>query len=130
MSVERIIVDKKIANEFIEKFVEHVKTLQVGNPRDKANVIGPIINERQRSLIHAQVIDAVEQGAELLTGGEYEGLYYQPTVLSNVNSSMKIYREENFGPVAPIITVAGGRRGYSGCKRFGVRPVGGYHHPK
>jgi len=107
MSVERIIVDKSIADEFTQRFVEKVKTLKVGNPREMANVIGPIINQRQLDKIHDQVTDAVTQGAKLLVGGNHDGLFYQPTVLTNVKPEMRIHQEETFGPVAPIITVDG-----------------------
>jgi vanillin dehydrogenase len=105
MSVEKIIVDKSIANEFIERFTTKVKTLNAGNPHEMPNVIGPIINQKQLDKIDEQVKDAVEKGAEILTGGTHEGLFYQPTVLVNVTSEMKIYHEETFGPVAPIIVV-------------------------
>ena len=107
MSVERIIVDQAVAGEFTERFVEKVKTLKVGNPREMANVIGPIINQKQLDKIHGQVTEAVEQGARLLTGGTHEGLFYRPTVLTNVKSEMRVFQEETFGPVAPIITVSG-----------------------
>jgi len=107
MSVERIIVDEAIADEFTERFVEKVKTLKVGDPREKANVIGPIINQRQLDKIHSQVTEAIEQGAELLVGGQHEGLYYQPTVLTNIKPEMRVFQEETFGPVAPIITIKG-----------------------
>jgi aldehyde dehydrogenase (NAD+) len=107
MSVERIIVDKSIADEFTQRFVEKVKTLKVGNPREMANVIGPIINQRQLDKIHEQVTDAVAQGAKLLVGGKHDGLFYQPTVLTDVKPEMRIHQEETFGPVAPIIAVDG-----------------------
>ncbi len=107
MSVEKIIVDEAIAAEFTERFVAKVKTLKVGNPREMANVIGPIINQRQLDKIHGQVTDAVEKGAKLLAGGKHDGLFYQPTVLTQVTPKMKVYREETFGPVAPVITVKG-----------------------
>jgi len=107
MSVEKIIVDETLAAEFTERFVAKVKTLNVGNPREMPNVIGPIINQRQLDKIHGQVTAAVDQGAELLTGGTYEGLFYQPTVLTGITPEMSIYQEETFGPVAPIITVKG-----------------------
>jgi acyl-CoA reductase-like NAD-dependent aldehyde dehydrogenase len=107
MSVEKIIVDEAIAAEFIERFVAKVKTLNVGDPRQMPNVIGPIINQRQLHKIHSQVNDAVEKGAHLLTGGTFEGLYYRPTVLTGIKPEMRIYQEETFGPVAPIITVKG-----------------------
>jgi acyl-CoA reductase-like NAD-dependent aldehyde dehydrogenase len=70
-------------------------------------VIGPIINQRQLHKIHSQVNDAVEKGAHLLTGGTFEGLFYRPTVLTGIKPDMRIYQEETFGPVAPIITVKG-----------------------
>jgi aldehyde dehydrogenase (NAD+) len=107
MSVEKIIVDESIAAEFTERFVEKVKTLGVGDPREMTNVIGPIINQHQLKKIHGQVTDAIEQGAELLAGGNHEGLFYQPTVLTNIKPEMRIYHEETFGPVAPIIRVKG-----------------------
>ena len=70
-------------------------------------MIGPIINQRQLDKIHGQVTEAVEQGAKLLAGGTYEGLFYKPTVLSDVTPEMRIFQEETFGPVAPIIRVKG-----------------------
>ena len=107
MSVEKIIVDESIAAEFTERFVAKVKSFKVGDPRQMPNVIGPIINQRQLDKIHGQVTDAVDQGAQLLAGGTYEGLFYQPTVLTGVTPAMRVYQEETFGPVAPIITVKG-----------------------
>lgn len=104
MSVERIIVDESIIDEFTERFVKHVKKLTVGNPRQ--NPIGPVINQKQLDKIHQQVTEAVEDGADLLLGGTYEGLFYHPTVLANVNANMRVFREETFGPVAPIIRVS------------------------
>jgi acyl-CoA reductase-like NAD-dependent aldehyde dehydrogenase len=105
MSVERIIVEEPIAEEFTKRFVAKTKTLKVGNPREPANIIGPIINQKQLEKVHDHVADALEKGATLLCGGEYEGLFYQPTVLTDVTPEMKVYREETFGPVAPVITV-------------------------
>lgn len=107
MSVERVIVDQAVADEFTERFVEKVKTLQTGNPREMGNVIGPIINQKQLDKIHSQVTEAVAQGAELRVGGTHEGLFYQPTVLTNVKPEMRVFQEETFGPVAPIVTVSG-----------------------
>jgi aldehyde dehydrogenase (NAD+) len=107
MSVEKIIVDQKIAAKFTERFVAKVKSFNVGDPREMPNVIGPIINQRQLDKIHGQVTDAVAKGAELLAGGTHAGLFYQPTVLTGVTPEMRVYQEETFGPVAPIITVNG-----------------------
>jgi aldehyde dehydrogenase (NAD+) len=107
MSVERIIVHEAVAEEFISRLVANVKTLGVGQPGSGGDVIGPLINEAQLSKVHSQVMDAVEKGARLLTGGRFNGLFYEPTVLSGVKPGMKIYHEETFGPVAAVITVAG-----------------------
>lgn len=103
MSTERIIVHESIAEEFTEKFVERVNGLGIGDVQQLGCPIGPIINEKQLDKIHSQVTEAIEQGATLLTGGNYDGLFYKPTVLSNITRDMRVFREETFGPVAPII---------------------------
>jgi aldehyde dehydrogenase (NAD+) len=103
MSVERIIVADAIADEFTEKFVANTKKLNVGDPRQMGNCIGPIINETQLGKIRSQVDEAIAAGATLLCGGGNDGLYFQPTVLGNVTREMRIFREETFGPVAPIL---------------------------
>ena len=107
MSVERIIVHSKIAKEFTEKFVANTKKLKVGNPREMANCIGPVINQNQLGKIRAQVDEAVAQGAQILCGGKNQGLFFEPTILSNVTREMKIFREETFGPVVPVLTAEG-----------------------
>src|SRR5882672_10230755 len=98
MSVERVIVHKDVAAEFTEKFVANTKKLKVGNPREMANCIGPIINQKQ-------VDDAVAKGAKVLCGGKHKGLFFEPTILTNITRDMKVMREETFGPIAPVITV-------------------------
>jgi aldehyde dehydrogenase (NAD+) len=105
MSVERLIVDESLADEFTERLVERVKGLKVGSPDDKGNIIGPIINQRQLDKISSQVDEAVAQGAKVLVGGKHEGLFYHPTVLTNIDPKMRIFQEETFGPVAPIVRV-------------------------
>ena len=105
MSVERIIVHEAVAEEFARRLVANVKTLRTGDPTSMAHVIGPLINVKQLQHVHAQVTEAIEAGATLLTGGEYRDLFYEPTVLAGVTRDMKIFREETFGPVAALITV-------------------------
>jgi aldehyde dehydrogenase (NAD+) len=107
MSVERVIVDKSIAAEFTEKLVANTKKLKVGNPAEMGNCIGPIINQKQLDKIRQQIDEAVSQGAEVLCGGTSEGLFMQPTVLGKVSSNMRIFKEETFGPVAPVIVADG-----------------------
>jgi succinate-semialdehyde dehydrogenase/glutarate-semialdehyde dehydrogenase/succinyl-CoA reductase len=106
---KRFIVVKKVADEFIEKFVQKTEKLKVGDPLSDGTDIGPLVNAGSLEKIDSQVKESVREGAEILTGGERvgkKGYFYRPTVLKNVNSKMRIAQEEVFGPVAPII-VAG-----------------------
>jgi aldehyde dehydrogenase (NAD+) len=105
MSVERVIVHSAVAKEFTEKFVANAKKLKVGNPREMANCIGPIINQKQLDKIRAQVDEAVQKGAKILCGGKNNGLFFEPTVLGDVTRDMRVFRDETFGPIAPVITV-------------------------
>jgi aldehyde dehydrogenase (NAD+) len=103
MSVERIIVHEAIADEFTEKLVANTMKLRVGDPRQMANCIGPVINSTQLRKIREHVDEAIAAGATLLCGGKNQGLFFEPTVLGNVTRKMRVFREETFGPVAPII---------------------------
>jgi aldehyde dehydrogenase (NAD+) len=105
MSVERIYVHRDVAAEFTEKFVANTKKLKVGNPREMANAIGPVINQMHLDKIRDHVDDAVAKGAQVLCGGKSAQLFFQPTVLTNVTRDMKVMREETFGPIAPIVIV-------------------------
>lgn len=107
MSVERVIVDRAIADEFTDKLVANTAKLNVGDPRELPNCIGPLINRKQADKIRAQIDDAVAQGAQVLCGGGNDGLFFEPTVLGSVTRDMRIFREETFGPVAPIIVADG-----------------------
>ena len=103
MSVERIIVADAVADVFTERLVANARQLNVGDPREMGNCIGPVINATQLGKIREQVDDAVASGAEILCGGKNDGLFFEPTVLGNVSRDMRIFREETFGPVAPIL---------------------------
>jgi acyl-CoA reductase-like NAD-dependent aldehyde dehydrogenase len=105
MSSKRFIVEKPVAEEFTEKLVNRVKNLKVGNPCEQDTVIGPLINKGQLDIIKSQVDDSVKQGAKLLCGGVAKGLCYYPAVLSNVTTDMRVFSEEVFGPVAPVMEV-------------------------
>jgi acyl-CoA reductase-like NAD-dependent aldehyde dehydrogenase len=103
---KRFIVVKKIANEFIEKFVQGAEKLKVGDPLSDDTDLGPLVNASGLKTIDSQVKDSVKDGAEILTGGEQiksKGYFYKPTVLRNVSPKMRIAQEEVFGPVAPIM---------------------------
>ena len=103
---KRFIVVKKIANEFIEKFVQGAEKLKVGDPLSDDTDVGPLVNASGLKTIDSQVKDSVKEGAELLAGGEQiksKGYFYKPTILKNVSPNMRVAQEEVFGPVAPII---------------------------
>jgi succinate-semialdehyde dehydrogenase/glutarate-semialdehyde dehydrogenase/succinyl-CoA reductase len=105
---KRFIVSKKIANEFIESFVQKAEKLNVGDPLSDSTDIGPLSSMKSLDNIDSMVKDAVSLGGELLTGGQRIGMvgaFYTTTVIKNVNSQMRVSREETFGPVAPIMVV-------------------------
>ncbi len=103
MAVERIIVARNLAEDFTEKLAAKARTLKVGPTDDKANVIGPLINARQADRVEAHIRDALAQGAVAAAGGGRDGLFVPPTVLTGVTPQMSVWRDETFGPVAPII---------------------------
>lgn len=103
MASGRILVQEKIAGALTAKLVEKATHLPVGDPAKGNVALGPLINERQRDRVHEIVQQAVSEGAKIEAGGSYEGLFYKPTVLSGVKTSMRAFREEVFGPVANII---------------------------
>jgi acyl-CoA reductase-like NAD-dependent aldehyde dehydrogenase len=105
---KRFIVSKKIANEFIELFVQKAEKLKVGDPLSDSTDIGPLSSMKSLDNIDSMVKDAVSLGGEILTGGHRigsVGAFYKPTVIKNVNSKMRVSKEETFGPVAPIMIV-------------------------
>ncbi len=103
MSTERIIVDEKIGEAFVEKLVARAGTLVAGDPRRDDVALGTVISRKAAERIGALVADAVEKGATLALGGQIEGAVMQPTVLDHVTSEMKLYSEESFGPVVAVI---------------------------
>ena len=105
MSVGRVIVEQAIVDEFAKKLSEKAGSLPSGDPSIPQTVVGPLINDGAVQKVDSHVKDAVSKGAELLTGGTYEGRVYEPTVLKNITKDMLVYGEETFGPVAPIIAV-------------------------
>jgi acyl-CoA reductase-like NAD-dependent aldehyde dehydrogenase len=106
---KRFIVTKKVASEFIEKFVQKTEKLKVGDPLSDDTDIGPLVNAKSLENMQGIVNRTVKEGAELLTGGgeriKNEGYFFAPTILKDVLPHMEIAQEEVFGPVAPVITV-------------------------
>jgi succinate-semialdehyde dehydrogenase/glutarate-semialdehyde dehydrogenase len=108
-SVKRLYLIKDIADVFIQKLVERVRLLKVGNGLEPDVNMGPLHTAKQRELIKEMVADAQVRGARILTGGREPGLpvghFYLPTVMDNVDESSRVCTEECFGPVLPIFVV-------------------------
>lgn len=101
--VNRVYVQDKVYDEFMEKFARAVSGLKIGNGVDKGVQIGPLINEKGLNKVKRHVDDAVTKGAKVITGGkQLTDLFFQPTILGDVTHSMAIAQEEVFGPVAPV----------------------------
>ena len=101
----RLLVQEGIYDAFVEKFSAGVSEFQIGNGFDANTTHGPVITVKAAKDIDAKVKNAIEEGATVVIGGqpgEQGPCFYQPTVLTNVNRSMRVFREEIFGPVAPV----------------------------
>jgi acyl-CoA reductase-like NAD-dependent aldehyde dehydrogenase len=110
IAAKRFIVDSSVVEEFTENFLKKIQELKIGDPLDPKTDVGPLVREGQRKLMQEFVQDAVSKGAKILTGGNMiqgKGFFFEPTVLTNVNHSMRVLNEETFGPIAPIIPVQG-----------------------
>ncbi|HEY2793090.1 MAG TPA: aldehyde dehydrogenase family protein, partial [Micromonosporaceae bacterium] len=103
MTTGRHIVHESIYDEFVARLSDKASHLPVGDPASGEVALGPIIDARQRDKVHELVTSSVAAGAKLTTGGEFEGLFYRPTVLSEVTTDSPAYANEVFGPVAPVL---------------------------
>jgi len=105
---KRFIIVRKVANEFLEKFVKNTEDLKVGNPLADDTDIGPLSSIKSMENIDMMIKDAISKGGEIYTGGERigeRGAFYKPTIIGKVSSDMRVANEETFGPVAPITVV-------------------------
>jgi acyl-CoA reductase-like NAD-dependent aldehyde dehydrogenase len=101
----RILVEQSIYDDFVSEFADKAKTLKVGDPLDPETHVGSLISEEHRSKVHGFVERGVDEGAEVVTGGEPQdgpGAFYPPTVLAKVDTKMTVAQEEIFGPVVTI----------------------------
>ena len=103
MSVEKVLVHESIYHNFLAQLKARVAKLKMGDTGDKSNVIGPLINDRQVERVASQIEDAVAKGAKVEIGGGVSGRFVQPTILTNVDTSMKVWQEETFGPVVVVV---------------------------
>ncbi len=102
ISVQRVLVQSEVYDDFAVRLVKEVEGLKVGDPMDPTVDVGPVIQRSEVDRIDAWVQEAVSQGAEVLTGGRADAPFYMPTLLSQVSPEMKVCREEVFGPVVTI----------------------------
>lgn len=109
VAAKRFIVVDAIYDEFRDAFVEQLRGIEMGDPREESTGLGPMAREDLRDDLHEQVTESVDAGATLTLGGEIPdraGFYYPATVLEDVVPGMPAYDDELFGPVASIIRVA------------------------
>lgn len=113
ISANRIYIQDSIQTKFLSLLKDKVENLKVGYGLNKDTHVGPLVSKAGLDKVEEQVKDAISKGAKVIVGGERpvlegfeEGFFYQPTVLSEVDDSMNIAREETFGPVAPIYSFA------------------------
>ncbi|MFQ5702135.1 MAG: aldehyde dehydrogenase family protein, partial [Acidobacteriota bacterium] len=111
-ATSRAIVQREVAGEFVERLVARAQALKVGDGLNESVDMGPCINESQRKTVESYIAVGVQEGARLMTGGHRlgggahaKGFFFEPTVFTDVERSMRIAREEIFGPVLSIIPV-------------------------
>jgi succinate-semialdehyde dehydrogenase / glutarate-semialdehyde dehydrogenase len=106
-SVERVYVHRSIHDRFVEELVAKAKLVRLNDQNPLDGHIGPFIFVRQPQIVESHLADAVAKGAKILTGGVTEslggGLYMRPTVVTEVNHTMRLMREETFGPILPVM---------------------------
>ena len=102
-AVKRMLVHEAVAEQFVEQVVAKTCAWKYGDPMDKANDMGTVIDEPAAQFFESRVNEAVAQGAKLLVGNVRRGALYSPTVIDHVLPSMLVAKEETFGPVSPII---------------------------
>jgi acyl-CoA reductase-like NAD-dependent aldehyde dehydrogenase len=110
MCVDRVIVDRRVADRFLPAFAARVEALAYGDPSDPATAVGPVVNSRAAERVSALVADAVAKGATLVAGTgavEAPGTLIKPVVLTDVTPDMKIYYDEIFGPATVVHVVDG-----------------------
>lgn len=102
MNTRKIIIQRRIYEEFLEKFIAKTKALPSGDPQDPRTIIGPLVTPQAVTAVHERVQEAVAKGAVIRTGGTFEGQVYQPTIMTNVPYDATMSNEETFGPVVIV----------------------------
>jgi acyl-CoA reductase-like NAD-dependent aldehyde dehydrogenase len=109
-SAERFYVHRDVYDDYLQAFVDSTRSLRIGDPLDPETDVGPLVSQRQRDKVAAQVEAAVEAGAEVVVGGDgagqERGWFYAPAVVVGAPAETDLLREETFGPVAPLVPVS------------------------
>lgn len=107
-SVKRLIAHESLFDDLVERLAKVAASKKIGDALDEATELGPLVAKRQLEKLERQVQDAVDQGATVVTGGKrpegLHGAYFEPTILSNVTRDMRVWNEETFGPVLPVVS--------------------------
>jgi benzaldehyde dehydrogenase (NAD) len=103
MTTGRHLVHEAVADEYAARLAQHADALPVGDPFREQVALGPIIDSGQLDRVHGLVTASVDAGATVAAGGTYQGLFYRPTVLTDVTPDTPAYAQEVFGPVAPVV---------------------------
>lgn len=107
MSTERLIVTPGVAEEFIAKLAEKVRTITAGDPTEEGHILGAVVNTASRDRLNRLISDAVGKGAKLLAGDQSESVLFDAVLLDGITQAMQLYNEESFGPVLSIIHATG-----------------------
>ena len=104
---KRLMIHESVFDTVIKKLSEKISAMVIGDPENPKTAIGPLVSKKQLDLLESQVLDAVQKGATVVTGGKkpagFKGAYYAPTLLTNINPAMRVWTEEVFGPVLVAI---------------------------
>ncbi|MBI4235465.1 aldehyde dehydrogenase [Candidatus Peregrinibacteria bacterium] len=107
-AIKRLIVHESIYAEVTGKLIAELKTKKIGNPQEQDTDISSLVAKRQQDLLASQVQDAIDKGAKVEfvkeIPQELQGAYYPPTILTDIKTDMRVWKEEVFGPVLPIVT--------------------------
>ena len=105
LNTRKVIVQRRIYDEFLEKFVARTQALPSGDPLDPHTIIGPLVHQGAVDLMDQRIAEAVSLGATVRTGGTHDGLVYQPTILTDVPYEATASNEETFGPLVIVEAV-------------------------
>ena len=103
IAINRVVVEDEIYDDFVERFLAHVKTLNVGDPNKQDTAVGPIINEKQLKSLKDKIAKAQDEGAKMILSGEIEGQVVPPHIFTEVTREMDLSCNEVFGPLVGII---------------------------